>query len=351
VKTSLLAPANKPTIRDIAAVAGVSASTVSRVLNNQETSIKVTPETKEKIMAAVRQLDYSPNINAKRLWADKTFTLGLVVPSALRNFGTHIFSDTPFQETLCGLEDILSGSQYRLMLIFQNEQFLTTQEYMRLFKEKILDGLIIWGAGEQDKYIAEIASYPVVVVNSFPQIDCEFNRIGADQEQGSYALTEYMIGRGHRRFLYLGSLPGNSIARERIAGFRRAISTHGLAIQEANIVPCHYTRDAGYQAMDKIMRENKMEYDAVCTGNDEIALGVFLAAQKHGKKIPADFALAGADGTSGQSTDFLPLTTYKIDSRQMGEAAMRTMLQMLSGEIGKPVNIVFAPKLVIRQTV
>ena len=344
-------PTPKPTIRDIARLVGVSPSTVSRIMNHHETSIKVTAETKEKILAAIKQLDYSPNLNAKRLWANKTYTLGLVVPSAWRTFGTHIFSDVPFQETLCGIENILSGSPYRLMLIFQNESFLKTREYLRLFKEKVVDGLIIWGAGKKDSYIEEIASYPVVVVNSFPQTGISFNRVGANQEEGSFILTEHMITRGYRRFLYLGELPDNSISSERIAGFRRAIDRNGLTVPPTHIIKCGYTREAGYQAMNEILSKGKLTFDAICAGNDEIAFGVFLAAQKHGKKIPADFALAGADGVSGLGTDIFPLTTYKIPSRRLGEIAVETVLQILSGKVREHINIILPPELVVRETV
>lgn len=329
-------PTLKYTIRDIAQHAGVAVSTVSRVINNNDIKIKVSEKTKNRIFDTIRQFDYSPNINATRLTRDKTFIIGLEVPASPANSGTwHAFSDHTLTDSILGIEECITNTPYKLLILFRNREYMQNKEYLKLFKEKCIDGLITWGADYLDDYCSELYKYPVVFINTRPNTTEPYNYIGNDNYKASYEITEYVIGSGYHKFIYFEGPQVTSVCIERKAGFLDALKKHNIPIAEDHIFESGYTSTSAYGIMEKILQAGKLDFDAVVATTDNMAWGIRNAALAHGKKIPQDFTLTGG-GNIDKFGEKFPLTTFRMDCVAMGKMAFeKLMTEIECGKIEK----------------
>ena len=159
----------KCSIRDVAALAGVSISTVSRILNNHEKAKTIPPEVHKRVQECARQLEYVPNANARRVFSHRAGIIGLLVPS-YRQMKMHIFEDGHLRRLISGIEEGLGENKYRLLLIFNDEQFQENREYMSLIRSQDIDGLLVWGAQPDEEYWREPveAGLPVVFAVTLP---------------------------------------------------------------------------------------------------------------------------------------------------------------------------------------
>lgn len=335
----------KFTLKDIAEYVGTAKSTVSRVLNNTTTKIPVTDKTKKKIFEAARKFDYSPDINARRLSNNRSHIIALVIPSLLN--GAAI--DRTMLDVMTGMEEAIIRTRYKLLLVFKTDEFVSNKDYLKLFKEKCIEGMIIWGTTLDDRYVSELAGRPVIEINScFP--DSRISTITHDNFGGAFRLTEYLIKKGHGKFLHIGGFKTNSIAEERTAGFMKALKKHGISIRADHVFEESFSRGPAFNLMDRILSGDRYDYDAVVASNDIMALDIYTAARKHGKRIPEDFSLTGADGVDSFGEGIAPITTVKVDCRKMGKTAVEKLVAMIEGRQEFPFREVIETELFIGDT-
>lgn len=335
----------KFTLKDIAEYVGTAKSTVSRVLSNTSTKIPVTDKTKKRILEAARKFDYSPDINAQRLSSSRSHIIALVIPSLLDG----AVADPTIINMITGMEEAMLRTRYKLLLVFRTDDFVADREYLKLFKEKYIEGMIIWGTTLEDKYVCELAGHPVIEINTyFP--DSRISTITHDNSGGFFRLTEYLIKKGHRKFLHIGGFKTNSIAKERTEGFMKALTKHGIKIRADHVIESSFSRGPVFNLMDKILSGDKHDYDAVVASNDIMAVDIYAAARKHGKRIPEDFVLTGADGVEAFGGGGAPITTVKVDCRQMGKTAVEKLIAMIEGTQKYPFNEVIKTEMFIGDT-
>ncbi|MFA6102886.1 MAG: LacI family DNA-binding transcriptional regulator [Victivallaceae bacterium] len=338
----------KCTLTQLAGIVGVGPSTVSRVLNNSYSKVKITDDTIRKIHAAVKEYGYTPNINARRLLKNRSFVIGLEIPSG--NVGNHTFADHTFVETMRGIEEVIVNSEYKMLILFKNEKYMNTQENVKLLREKAIDGLLVWGASYLDNYADAMTEHPVIFLNGRPKLK-NINFIGHDNFNASCELTEYAISQGARKFLYFSG-PGarvNSIDEDRYNGFMAALVKHQLTLEPENFIQAQFRHDPAAELMDQILTGKKLQFDTVICANDSMAAGVYDAAQRHGLRIPDSFRLAGADGVH-DIYDNLQLTTIAVDSFSLGALAIRKMIGMVEGKEDNCHDIYLKAQLLKRKT-
>ena len=321
----------KCTMKDIAAEVGVAKSTVSRVLNNNSLKIPVTEGTRRRILEAAKRLDYTPDINAKRLSRNKTNILALVIPTTL-NHGTLGTSDKTVMGMMPGMEMAIADTQYKILLVFKNRSFVDDKEYLRLFKAKCIDGMMIWGAALDDSYISDLAGKPLLLLNSTCS-DNRFNSICHDNEAGAFSVTEHMIAQGRRKFIYLGGCDNNSVTIDRERGVLNALSKHGLEILPGNIFKANFSKSLGFEIVDGLLKAGRRDFDAIICANDDSAQGALMAAKANGLKVPEDIILGGGDGMDGTE---LPFSSFKVDCVEMGRLGVTTLIDIVEGKILKP---------------
>ncbi len=333
------------TLKDIADYVGTAKSTVSRVLNNTSTKISVTAKTKKRILEAARKFDYSPDINARRLSNSRSHIIALVIPSLLNG----AIADRTIIDVITGMEEAMIKTGYKLLLVFKTDDFVADKEYLKLFKEKYIEGMIIWGTTLEDKYVCELAGRPVIEINTcFP--DNRISTITHDNLGGFFRLTEYLIKNGHRKFLHIGGFKTNSIAKERTEGFMKALKKHNIKIRTDHVFEESFSRGPVFNLMDKILSSERYDFDAVVASNDITAVDVYSSARKHGKKIPQDFALTGADGVEIFGDGIAAITTVKVDCRKMGRTAVEKLVAMIEGRQKYPFRELIMTELVIGET-
>ena len=228
-------------IRDLARYVGLSTCTVSKVLNNRA-GRKIPPATQERVLAAARELNYVPNVNAQRLFRRRSGVIGLLVPAHPMTPG-NVFGDSHFVDILSGMEPRLEESDYHLMLLFRNEEKRPDESYQRLFRAGTIDGLLIWGAHRSDRCYEELIAYgaPHLFITSFPHRDSDeaISFVAADYRENSEQMTRDLIADGARSILYLAGPEENSVVELMTAGIEAGIrgtaatlfTTHGLFSQ------------------------------------------------------------------------------------------------------------------------
>lgn len=250
----------KATIRDVAAAAGVSAATVSYVLNGKK---KVSEQTKNAVLDVIRQMEYVPDLNARGLSLKDTKLIGVVVPQTEPG-STLMFRNNFYSEILGSIEFHARQNGYHVLISATD----VTEDYLDLIRERNLDGVIIIGT-YQNKFLSQLKQLdvPVVLVDSYCKYDW-FHAIRIDDEKSSYLATKYVLDAGHRRVgLVSGILHENGVMKKRFSGYQRALADYGIPYREEYLFEGNVDYDSGVSIAERISRE-KVDVTAVVAAAD-----------------------------------------------------------------------------------
>jgi len=333
-------------ISEVARLAGVSKTTVSRVINNYSL---VTDRTRQRVLEAMRQLDYTPNPMARGLTLEKTFTVALVSTGVgLTEYRTNLFH----LEVSDGARDAIDRLGYHTLLFAG-----TTGEAVRniiltkIMREKRADGVILIGSYLSAREIQEInlRNIPFVLVNRNyrgKNIFC----IRAKVSEGMQKMVEYLIQKGHRRIGFIGNLKEYQTFQERLQGYRRALEVAGIPYQP-QLVPetneMRFSEEMGFNMTQELL-ENKSKITAICSGNDYLAIGAMRAIKARGLRIAEDIAVTGFDDILLARYVEPSLTTVKMPLYEMGKAAAEELIRHLTGTSANKRAPIFETQLIIR---
>jgi len=328
------------TIFDVARQAGVSIGTVSRVLNNRD---RVSQKTRERVLQAMRELDYHPKSYAQALASQQTDTIGLVLPQV---------NDPFFYEIVRGVEDVVSAAGFSLMIVSQPRQ-TAESHYGRMFRRGTVDAMIIAAVDVYADEIRAIVDSGVAVTLIQQNPGKDIPAVLADNYGGMAELTEHLIGHGYRRFAYITGTDHTPDNRERLAAIRDTLAAHGLSLPREAIAEGNYLRGSGYRAMQRLL-DLPERPEVVIAGNDQMAADAIVAAQERGLNIPGDLAIAGFDDVPLASYLKPALTTVHQPVYEIGFHAARLTLDLLrvsaEGHKTVPPRVVLPTRLVIRQS-
>lgn len=326
------------TLEDIARKAGVSPSTVSRVLNGSK---RVADDKRALVLAAIEEYGYRPNLVARGLVRGRSLTIGVLMQDISSPF---------FARMVSGIEQGLDSAEYRPMFTSTHWRAGNQDDEARslqLLLERRVDGVIVLASSIPDADLRAVAEQlPLIVVaRSVPGLEAQCVTI--DNEAGAYSATRYLIGLGHTRVAHLAGTPGHPDAAARLAGYRRALAEAGLAELPRLIVPGEFTEESGLGSVEQLLARGE-PFSAIFAANDQMAYGAMLGLFNHGYRIPADVSLVGFDDQFLSAYTLPPLTTVRQPSAEMGHAASEAMLRLLRGE--PPVLPEFSADLVIRKS-
>ncbi|EPD84440.1 hypothetical protein HMPREF1529_01042 [Microbacterium sp. oral taxon 186 str. F0373] len=331
-------PRVAPTIEEVAAAAGVSRSTVSRVVNG---STAVSPAALEAVRRAIAELNYVPNRAARSLASRATMAIALVVPEDTTRF----FGDPFFASVVSGINTRLSRSEYVLNLIIASDDpGDKTSAYVR---SGAVDGAIVVSHHTSDTFIDRIANVVPVVYGGRPVRERERDYyVDVDNVAGGREATEYLIGRGFRRIATIAGPVTMPAGVDRLVGFRDALAAARLepvAEEDGN-----FTADGGSAAMQRIL-DAGVEFDALFVASDLMARGALAALGRAGIRVPEDVAIVGFDDSPVARTVNPQLTTMRQPSREQGERMADMLLSILSG--GAPDRVTILPtELIVRDS-
>jgi DNA-binding LacI/PurR family transcriptional regulator len=324
------------TLEQVAAVAGVSRATVSRVVN---ASPRVNAEIVERVTAAIAELNYVPNRAARSLASRQTQALALIVPEDTTRF----FGDPYLADVVRGITSRIDLSDYVLNLIVANTD--PNNKTLRYLQGGNVDGAIVVSHHTSDHFLDAISQAMPVVYGGRPLKDVEQSYfVDVDNVAGARTATEHLVRLGRTRIASItgpSTMPGGI---DRLAGFRAALGAAGLT--EAGAIDGNFTMLDGAIAMREML-DTTPDIDAIFAASDLMAVGAIGVLRDRGYSIPADVAVVGYDDSPAAQIPDLPLTTVRQPSEQMGSMMADMMLRLLAGQPVKHANIM-PTELIVR---
>ena len=323
----------KITIKDVAALAGVSVGTASMALND---SPKVSAETKKNVMAVVQKLGYRRDPYARSLSLSSSRSIGFLAPG---------FRNPFFGEVAEALQLAVEERNNSLMFGITNDSTEQEAKIVDQFLDRGVDGLIIIPAEDSEPDLSHIRNllnhdFPLVFLTGYyPEIP--FHAVMADLAEGSYELTKGMLLAGLRNIIMIAGNPALIPFRERIEGFRRALDECGAAFDESKVIISDgMSYEGGYAAIDKVYDEIKP--DGIIAINDVMAMGVISRLRSKGIRVPEDVSVAGYDDISVSSIQETPLTTVEQPIALMCSEAVDMLFAIMEGRAA-PEGVVRLP--------
>lgn len=329
----------KPTIRDVAKLANVSISTVSRVMNAPETVVE---SKREKVIAAIDQLQYQPNAFARGLIYKKSNTLGIFIPDIQNPY---------FSGVIRGVQDTANKLGYSIMICNtdQDEQRLLT--YIRTFYEKQVDGLIFASDILRAAYYEEMQRFklPIVLVSTHSENE-EIPSVGINNEQASYDAVQHLIEYGHQNIGMI-AFPNDDILSglPRYNGFMRALQDAGLERNCHQVEFATYKFEEAYLATERLL-DKYPNLSAVFAASDEFALGVIACLRSRGMHVPDDVSVIGFDNIRMSYMSHPKLTTIDQSDYQTGATAVHKMDELLKHGKSRTCREIMPHRLIVRES-
>ncbi|HHY81961.1 MAG TPA: LacI family transcriptional regulator [Clostridiales bacterium] len=325
------------TIKDVAKKAGVSSSTVSRALSGK---IPVDEKTKERVLAAVKELNYQPNALAKGLKEGVTGTIGLIVPN---------ICNPVFPLVSRGVEDTARKHGYTLILCNTDEDINIEKECIQKLRKQWVDGIILAASGRDDSHINELKASGLPMVLLIRKLGDEVDAVVIDNKKAAYQAVRYLVDTGHQRIIAVIGDTTLPLYSERFQGYCQALEEAGI-VPDPSLVIKVPDNESCYDAIYRLIKKG-VKADAVFALSDPRALEAMRAVKDAGLRIPQDISVVGIDNL--QFTPFLdpPLTTVSQPLYQMGEAAAERLISIIKGDKSPPYINVMETRLIIRKSV
>jgi len=328
-------------IKDIARVAGVSVATVSRALS---TPSLVRPATIERIEAAIADLNYEPNHLAAGLRRQRSDNVIVAVPSIYNPF-TSAFVE--------GIENVARANKMRVLLGITEGDPETLNKYTSMIAGKQADGLILLEKNLPDIVLRPPAKSklpPMVAACEYPP-DLDLPRVRTDNHEASALIVGHLAELGHQRIAAITGPLDQFMSKDRLSGYKLGLLRARIEFDEGIVAHGDFSLQSGYDAMVRLL-DGGADFTAVACANDEMAMGALSALQQRGISVPDEMSVAGFDDLRFGAFAIPPLTTVHIPTVEIGEAAMRLMLDSLlqQDREGPAREVVLPHRLIVRQS-
>ncbi len=327
-------------MNDVAKKAGVSIATVSRVLNN---SSSVNEETRVKILKAIKELKYQPSRVAKRL-RSKTGggnLLGVLIPDIQNPF---------YVDVLRGIEDVAYLNNYVLIMCNFSQDEKKEATYLDILESEAIDGLIAAPVNEDDPRVKKIVrnGLPVVCVDrGLKGMDVDV--VCVNNEGGAFQAVDYMLEQGYKRIAYIGGLSSIPSSRFREAGYRRALESRGISVDDDLIVNGNSSYESGVRYTEQLLNLSSPP-DALFTGNNLITLGALEVINSRKMQIPQDIAVLGFDDMNWSNALNPPLSAVRQPAYEIGKRAGELLFQRIKDPKRPSIQMILNSELMIRSS-
>jgi len=329
-------PRQRPTIYDVARLAGVSTATVSRALNGTG---QIAASTRATIEAAVEQLGYRPNTIARSLVTKTTQTIALLLPDITNPF---------YAALVNGIQQTALSHGHTMLLCTTESDAEREEHYLRVLRAKQVDGALVDGLVLPPDRIARFVEdgFPIVCLDR--DIDSRsIPLVQVDNRLGGRIATEHLIDLGHTRIGHVTGAGELGISDERLAGYRDALSGAGLPVDFQLVEEGRFTDDGGHDAARRLL-EREPGVTAIFAANDLSALGVLNAVAEAGKRVPDDVSVVGFDDLHLSAYTAPPLTTIRQPAVEIATLATEILIGLTKGREVEEMRHLLEPELVIR---
>jgi len=315
----------KSTIYDVAKIAGVSPSTISRVMNTPDI---VAEDTRQKVMNAVKELAYIPNMMAANMPRRRTNSIGLIIPDI-----TNIF----FSNLVRGVQDVCEKHGYSVLVVNSDDSQEKEGRYLKLLYSRRVDGIIMTVAGYREEEFPE-EELSLLKKMNIVLIDREINGmttpiVKVNNFAGAYSAVKYLLSMGHKKILYLAGIEGTRTNQEREKGYLSALKEAHISWKKE--LTADFRLDTAYQKIIQYWPQLKNSDElptAIFAANDLMAIGVLKAFAQLKVQVPKDVSIIGFDNIPFSDCTYPPLTTVSQPTYLMGEKAVEILIKVIEGK-------------------
>lgn len=318
-----------PTMHDVARLAGVSQSTVSRVLNGSDSFVPISEETRQRILDAIEQLEYQPNMIARSLRTQRTQMIALMIGDISNGF---------YHPIVRSVQDFSGARDYDVLISNSDHIYENEARFLRSILRRPVDGVIMAPHRLTDKDLDSFirrSHIPIVAIGAqvkHPLIDV----IGGTSEPATYdAITWLIKAAGHRRIGFVGVAEDMPPGPPRLSGYYRAMLDAGLPVEPGWVQKVEFTAEGGRRAMQAFLQQ-KDPPSAVFTCNSLMALGAIKAAHTNGYRVPDDISVLGFDDIPESVIVQPPLTVIARDLPHIGRQAVELLFERIDGGVSGP---------------
>jgi len=334
---------SRETLRGVATKVGVSATTVSRVLNGKAEKYRISKRTKEDVLRVASELGYVPDQVARGLRIKRTNTVGLIIPDISNPFFSTIARNIEINARKEGCSIILSDCQEDTQLEIES---------IKLLQSRKVDGFIICPVGEDSKHLISltISGLPIVIIDRYsPDIKCSY--VISDNYKGALEAVTYLIENNHRSIACIQGRITTSVNENRVRGYRDAFNKFNIQLDESLIVGENFGEKNGYIGA-KILLNRKPRPTAIFSTSNLISLGAMRAIIEEGLKIPEDISMISFDDQPYSEYLVAPMTTVAQHTSEIGQIAYTLLQTQIKQESNQRVEgIVLPTKLIVRKSV
>lgn len=307
------------TIKDVAKIANVSITTVSRVSNGSK---GVSVKTRRRVLNAIKELGYSPSAMASGLKTRISKSIGIAVPDTIGDF---------YGEVINGIESVATENEYNLIISLNHHIIKEELKAVNFFKAKKVDGAILVTTLDDDDYVRSLieGGFDIVLLDSAPR-GLKVDTVKTDNFRGGYIATEYLLNLGHSAILLIRGLSCLDSSRERFYGYKRALKDKKIEYDSTFILNGDFTIDSGYTTIKKYLDEKGLNFTAVFAANDQMAIGAIKALNDKGIVVPDEVSIVGFDDSYISPYTIPSLTTIKQRKEEMGKVATELLLNRIS---------------------
>lgn len=331
---------NKLTMKHIAEMAGVSATTVSRVFHSPQL---VCSETRDRVLRISKKHKYIYNATAGDLSSKKSTVLGFLIPTT-KNF--------VFGRSITAIQERAQEVGYSIMLGVTDYDKMTEKQLLQKFLERQVAGLVLTGfCIGQESFIKDLVERGIpCVVRSDKLDDNTLSFVGFDNFKAAYKMTEYLIGLKHRRIgLIIGPFSKVGRVKKRLDGYKAALEKHGIPYDPSLVVEREPSLIEGKEAMVSLLSLNQPP-TAFFAASDWLAIGAIGAVKERGLRVPEDISVAGFDDIEVAAYIDPPLTTVRVPFNMMAEKAIEVLIEMIQNGMDRSRQYCFETDLVIRKS-
>jgi LacI family transcriptional regulator len=329
------------TLEKIGELAGVSRSTVSRVINNHP---NVSDDVRERVARIIKETGFSPNLAARTLASQRSFVIGLVIPRSIQS----LFGDPYFSRLTQGIVQAANLFDYTISLFLLESREIEERIIPRITRPGFIDGLVVQSTAYDDKVLSRIVNSTIpYVIAGRPLEFSDVSYIDVDNFNGAFQAVEHLIGLGKKR---IGTVTGPLNAApgiERRQGYIKALEENSLPLDESIIVESDFTEEGGYRATNKIL---STDLDALFVASDQMGLGALQAIREAGLRVPEDIALVGFDDLPPALYANPQLTTIRQPILRFGIAAVEILTNLIEEKAEPPQSLIMDVELIIRDS-
>jgi LacI family transcriptional regulator len=324
-------------MRDVAVAAGVSTATVSRVLNS---SAEVDLVLVERVMRAVEELNYRPNLVARSLRRRTTQVIALIISDV----------ENPFFTSVCrGVEDVAQQSGYSVLLCNADEDLEKERQYVRVITDQNVAGLIISPASEEDTDISPLMNSGVPVITVDRRAGAATDTALIDNRHGAQVATEHLLASGARRVACITGTRGSTTARDRLQGYLDALTARCVDVDPSLQTYADFKEEGGYAAAAAFV-DMAEPPDALFVANNRMTAGALNALHDRGVTVPTDVSVVGWDEFPWASSVRPSITTVRQPTYEIGKAAAQLLIERLADRFAAPREVVLHAELVVRES-